>query len=444
MEDFITKSYLHFDYRTRYNSVKDYVESPQRIIKHGFFPFIHKKKVLVKYKVNGAGERPVKIKPRELYRASHLDSCIYRYYADCLNKDYERVAEIRNIDNNVAAYRAGKGKSNIDYAAETMDFIKRTSYGCFIFLGDFEKFFDTLNHEYLKCKLKEVLNTNKLAEDWFKVFKTLTSFSWVEQKDLNDLFGSEKEQYKNCLKTYFETWKEFRNFKADGHVHRNTKPFGIPQGTPISALLSNIYMIDFDDWLNKLSSKYEGKYLRYADDFILILPCSTTSKDVYLEIVNEILQYASDVTKLKIEKNKTEKYLFKNDTIYLFEPNKTDTSSLVKSKLDYLGFVFDGSNVKMRQKSVSKFYRKADKAIRTARAKSRIKKSSYLIGKRHIYRYFFDVGARDSRGSKFGNFISYARRCQKKFDQISPMTENLMMEQIKNRRKKLLKKMHKS
>ena len=98
MEDFITKSYLHFDYRTRYNSVKDYVESPQRIIKHGFFPFIHKKKVLVKYKVNGAGERPVKIKPRELYRASHLDSCIYRYYADCLNKDYERVAEIRNID----------------------------------------------------------------------------------------------------------------------------------------------------------------------------------------------------------------------------------------------------------------------------------------------------------------------------------------------------------
>ena len=373
MEDFITKSYLHFDYRTRYNSVKDYVENPQRIIKHGFFPFIHKKKVLVKYKVNGAGERPVKIKPRELYRASHLDSCIYRYYADRLNKDYEKVAEVRNIDENVAAYRTGKGKSNIDYAAETMDFIKRTNDGCFIFLGDFEKFFDTLDHEYLKSKLKEVLNTNKLTEDWFKIFKTLTSFSWVEQKDLNDLFGSEKEQYKNSLKTYFETWEKFRSFKADGHVHKNTKPFGIPQGTPISALLSNIYMIDFDDWLNRLSSKYEGKYLRYADDFILILPFSTTSKDVYLEIVNEILQYASDVTKLKIEKNKTEKYLFKNDTIYLFESNKTDTSSLVKSKLDYLGFVFDGRNVKMRQKSVSKFYRKADKAIRTAREKSRIK-----------------------------------------------------------------------
>ncbi|MGJ1008927.1 MSCRAMM family protein [Enterococcus gallinarum] len=70
--------------------------------------------------------------------------------------------------------------------------------------------------------------------------------------------------------------------------------------------------------------------------------------------------------------------------------------------------------------------------------------SSYLIGKRHIYRYFFDVGVRDSKGSKFGNFISYARRCQKKFYQISPLTENLMMEQIKNRRKKLLKKMYKN
>lgn len=444
MKDFITKSYLHFDYRTRYNSVKDYVEDPKRIVKHGFFPFIHKKKVLVKYKVNDAGSRPVKIKPRELYRASHLDSCIYRYYADCLNKDYEKVAGIRGIDDNVVAYRVGKGKSNIDYAAEAIDFIKRSNDGCYIFLGDFEKFFDTLDHEYLKCKLKEVLSMSTLDEDWFKIFKTITSFSWVEQKDLNDLFGSEKEQYKNGLKSYFDTWEEFRNFKAEGHVCKNTNSFGIPQGTPIIALLSNIYMIDFDDWLNKLSSKYGGKYLRYADDFILILPFSTTSKDIFLEIVREILQYASEVTKLKIERNKTQEYLFTNDSVYLFESNKYSTSSLVKSKLDYLGFVFDGSQVKMRQKSVSKFYRKADKAIRAAREKSRIKKSSYLIGKRHIYRYFFDVGVRDSKGSKFGNFISYARRCQKKFDQISPLTENLMMEQIKNRRKKLLKKMYKN
>lgn len=98
----------------------------------------------------------------------------------------------------------------------------------------------------------------------------------------------------------------------------------------------------------------------------------------------------------------------------------------------------------MRQKSVSKFYRKANKAISKAKKRSQVKNSEHLIGKRHIYRYFFDIGENDKSGSNFGNFISYAKRCQKKFDQISPLTENLMMVQIKNRRKKLLKKMYKN
>ncbi|RBT18039.1 hypothetical protein EA95_00834 [Enterococcus faecium] len=148
MEDFITRPYLHFDYRTRYSSVKSYVENPKRIIRHSFLPFIHKEKVLIKYKESEIGERPIKLKLRDLYRAGHLDSCIYKYYTDCLNECYEYQTQIRKIDNNVASYRSGKGKSNIDYAAETINFIKQKKNGCYIFIGDFEKFFDTLDHEY--------------------------------------------------------------------------------------------------------------------------------------------------------------------------------------------------------------------------------------------------------------------------------------------------------
>lgn len=440
MEDFITRPYLHFDYRTRYSSVKSYVENPKRIIRHSFLPFIHKEKVLIKYKESEIGERPVKLKLRDLYRAGHLDSCIYKYYADCLNECYEYQTQIRKIDNNVASYRSGKGKSNIDYAAETINFIKQKKNGCYIFIGDFEKFFDTLDHEYLKCKLKEVLGYNRLPEDWYKIFKTITKFSWIEQKDLNDLFGSEKDQYKNGMKSYFKSWEEFRNFKVNNHVSKNTKNYGIPQGTPISALLSNIYMMDFDKWLNELSLKYNGKYLRYADDFILILPFETTGEAVYMRIVNMILEYATNEIKLKIEQNKTSKYVFKNDTIYLLNLETYCRQKLIQAKLDYLGFIFDGTKVKMRQKSVSKFYRKANKAISKAKKRSQVKNSEHLIGKRHIYRYFFDIGENDKSGSNFGNFISYAKRCQKKFDQISPLTENLMMVQIKNRRKKLLKR----
>ncbi|EJC3745972.1 hypothetical protein MYY11_002356, partial [Enterococcus faecium] len=274
----------------------------------------------------------------------------------------------------------------------------------------------------------------------YKIFKTITKFSWIEQKDLNDLFGSEKDQYKNGMKSYFKSWEDFRNFKVNNHVSKNTKNYGIPQGTPISALLSNIYMMDFDKWLNELSLKYNGKYLRYADDFILILPFETTGEAVYMRIVNMILEYATNEIKLKIEQNKTSKYVFKNDTIYLLNLETHCRQKFIQAKLDYLGFIFDGTKVKMRQKSVSKFYRKANKAISKAKKRSQVKNSEHLIGKRHIYRYFFDIGENDKSGSNFGNFISYAKRCQKKFDQISPLTENLMMVQIKNRRKKLLKR----
>lgn len=442
MEDFITKPYLHFDYRVKYNSVKDYVENPQRIIKHGFFPFIHKQKTSVKYRVNDDGSKPLKIKPRQLYRSAHLDSCIYKYYAENLSLKYEHIVLQKEIDENIAAYRVEKGKSNIDYAAETIDFIKKKEDGCYIFLGDFEKFFDSLDHEYLKCKLKEVLRTDRMEEDWFKVFKSLTKFSWIEQTKLNDLFGTEKEQYVNCMKTYFTTWREFREFKSKGHIEQNENQYGIPQGTSISALLSNVYMIDFDSWLNKLILKYEGKYLRYADDFILILPFSTTSKEEFSNIVDKILQYVVDVTKLTIEKDKTESYVFKNDEIYKFLSEAEAYGNSDKAILDYLGFVFDGKNVKMRQKSISKFYRKADKAIRVAKKKTEERKSSYLIGKRHIYRYYFDLGETDGKSNKFGNFITYAKRSQRIFDQKSHLTENLMMEQIRNRRTKLLKKMY--
>lgn len=441
LEDFITKSYLHFDYRTRYSTVKDYVENPLWIVKHGFFPFIHKSNIQVKYQENGTNNRPIKIKPRELYRASHLDSCIYKYYAAKLSERYDDEVAFRKIDENVAAYRTGKGKSNIDYAAEIINFIKEKEEGCFVFLGDFEKFFDTLDHDYLKCKIEELQKVEKLPDDWYKIFKSITKFSWVEQSDLNDIFGPEREQYRKGLKTYFESWDDFRRFKNAGHIKRNEKGFGIPQGTPISALLSNIYMMDFDSWLNDMSSKYKGKYLRYADDFVLILPFETTTEQDFRNIVAKVFKYAVDETKLTIEQRKTEQYFFKEDKVYLFESDKGVTRSIIESKIDYLGFVFDGKIVRMRQKSVSKFYRKADKAIQIAKKNTRTKNANHLIGKRHIYRYFFDIGERDNRGSKFGNFISYAKRCQVIFDEVSPLTNNLMLDQIKNRRKKLLRKM---
>jgi len=40
----------------------------------------------------------------------------------------------------------------------------------------------------------------------------------------------------------------------------------------------------------------------------------------------------------------------------------------------------------------------------------------------------------------YGNFISYAKNAQRIFDEVSPNTDNLMLKQIKNRKRKLEKK----
>lgn len=51
-------------------------------------------------------------------------------------------------------------------------------------------------------------------------------------------------------------------------THQDSK--GIPQGTPISALLSNIYMVDFDLKAKEIIDRLGGKYYRYCDDMLFI------------------------------------------------------------------------------------------------------------------------------------------------------------------------------
>src|SRR5690606_13844326 len=71
------------------------------------------------------------------------------------------------------------------------------------------------------------------------------------------------------------TSEQFRNqVRATGMVVTNKEGCGIPQGSPISALLSNIYMIGFDAAMQAYATKQGGSYRRYCDDILLVLPQS--------------------------------------------------------------------------------------------------------------------------------------------------------------------------
>ncbi|MBS5854332.1 MAG: hypothetical protein KIC56_03800 [Clostridium sp.] len=58
----------------------------------------------------------------------------------------------------------------------------------FIIVSDFTNFFDSLNHQYLKERLKEILKVDTLPNDYYKVFRSITKYYYIEYNDiLNEL-----------------------------------------------------------------------------------------------------------------------------------------------------------------------------------------------------------------------------------------------------------------
>ncbi len=80
-----------------------------------------------------------------------------------------------------------------------------------------------------------------------------------------------------------------------GRLHKRRK--GIPQGSPLSPLLSNILLDQLDKYLK--SKGY--KFIRYADDFSIY----TTSKATARAIGNEVYLYLKDKLDLPINREKS-------------------------------------------------------------------------------------------------------------------------------------------
>lgn len=83
--------------------------------------------------------------------------------------------------------------------------------------------------------------------------------------------------------------------RINGKLHRRRK--GVPQGSPISPLLSNILL----DVLDKELDRRNLKYVRYADDFSIY----TKSKREARKVGNEIYLFLKDKLRLPINREKS-------------------------------------------------------------------------------------------------------------------------------------------
>lgn len=387
-----TKPYAHFDLRVSLSmpSIRKYVMDRTKIVTHSFYPFIHFEKKNSRY-----GKKGPK-KPRELYYCSHLDRCVYQRYAFLLNYQYNIWACENNIDDVAIAYRDSLGKNNIDFAKDAFDAI-RSFPQCFIFVGDFTNFFDNLEHQYLKKMMCEVLGVERLPQDYFSVFKNITRFSSWDWKDIVKAAGeniAERGVRKkiNSKETVL-TKEQFQKNKKD--IKKNISGVGVPQGSPISAVLSNIYMIKFDKDIKRYVICKGGIYMRYSDDFIIVLPYERDAE--IADFTSYIFSYVESMKGLiDLQKEKTSCYTYKDEVIYEGDQ---------PSSINYLGFLFDGKNIRIRPRAITKYYYRMRRKANTIGRSNWTSSKGRRISAKELYSIY-------SRNDEKQTFIDYARKAK--------------------------------
>ena len=428
--NFKYKNYAHFDSKKSYKTCLKYIKNKDCICKHGFYLFIHFQMRMKKHEFdhenNTVHRKDDKV--RDIYYSAHMDRYIYEYYGAKLNYLYDKMAEKLGINEVAIAYRDNlKGKCNIHFAKEVIDFISNQKEA-YIYIADFTSFFENLDHIFLKEKLCNVYGEDRLTDDQYAVFKSITNYVYINKEDILKELKMGKNKFKK-QDIIFKKPKEFREFKKKGYLHKHkdeSPDKGIPQGSAISSVYANVYMIDCDKEINDYVKLYNGIYRRYCDDIIIIIPKDDTNINFneFLEKITKIFQKTKN---LNIKKEKTNTYIYTNKCIFNYEEYNLYGNENIKPKvMNYLGFSFDGKIVKIRDRSLSKFYKKMYRKINIANFYT--DKYGRNVFRKRLYKYYSHLGnvryvdmiLKDGERKKVrfrGGFLRYADKAHKIFSE---------------------------
>ncbi len=469
MKDWLRlRPYIHISPRfnkKNKNKAKHYIASyvliEKIIAKHRFSPLLHYKIVDHRYKrdktkvlADGKIGRSYKVKPRPIFYPNHLDAQIFAYYSHLIGQRLESIYKSNTtLNNSVIGYRAieynkNRNKCTIDFAKEVFNFVSTSKIeDISVICLDVASFFDNLDHDYLKQSWKDLFGTPMLDVHHYKVFRAVTNPTYVDLEELIPLIPNFDKTKINLLSkskynSLFQSYSQFRSVIYSNKLLRkynsNSSKKGIPQGTPISATLSNLYFLGADIEITKIVEGLNGLYRRYSDDILIVCP-SENAKDVEERIKNIIDKELN----LSIQENKTTIANLKRDNpesnwnIEVFDSQNIR----IQKTISYLGFDFDGANIRIRNSSLSKYYRSLKKAIRRRAfyAKVQVIKNKTLeikkdawIFRAGIFRKKTHLGAARKKisGKKFwGNYISYVQNAAQIMADIS---SSAIKKQIRN------------
>ncbi len=386
------KSYFHFDRLVSEQALVEYCIDENSVAKHPFFPLILFTEEWTKFRKDGVRVE----KKRPLRYSSRRDAAIFAYYRHLIASNYEAELKRRGIENVPIAYRKipkadGKGnKSNIDFALDL--FRKVEEFGdCDVTVVDISSYFESISHKKILEKW-ELLVNRKLNPAELAVFKAVTNYSTVDRELVFERLGlydkghGKNRKHRRMAKIdhlrsnnqrQICSPKEFRD-KICGEdpnypslIQKNTKDYGIPQGTPISDILANINLIDFDQRLSRWVRKIGGFAYRYSDDIVVVIP---KQKGIGFDAAFNYLTKA-----IKIHGGKLEIKEAKSAIVRFIKSKSGIAFTHIRGKsckngLEYLGFEFDGTTIKLRNSTLSNAWRK-------------IKRRAYGWAKRWVKRF---------------------------------------------------------
>lgn len=381
------RSYIHFDVPLGSKACQKLVTDTDAVAKHSFYPFLRHDIVRKRIKRQPGGKLVTSTKIRDIRYAAHADAAIYSYYNYILNDLYEQEIIKRKLGANVIAFRA-LSRSNVDFAKEAFDWID-SNRPCTALGFDVTDFFGSLDHQVLKSAWAGLLGKEKLPIDHFAVFKSLTKHASVELIAARKKLGISREELER--KSRICDAVDFRSLIRDsGLVFVNEKNKGIPQGSPMSAALSNIYMIPFDEKVRAHVDAVGGFYRRYCDDILVIIP----DKDAVSAKL--VVSQALAALHLSMQPTKTLECIF--------------GKKFSSQPLQYLGLVYDGACVYIRSSGVARYYTKMRAGIKLHKFAKSCDGSTPILKQRRKYllQQYTEHSPQSHR-----NYFSYVKLAQK-------------------------------
>lgn len=434
------KSYLHFDSRRSATVIKNIANDPERVARHAFYPLIQFQEEWVKYRGAGSGKKKV----RKLRYAARVDAAIFARYRVILSELYEESLDALGLSEVPIAYRqiasaSGAGKNNIDFAHEVFSFVRQVG-SCYVTVLDISSYFESLDHKRI-LQLWERLLGRELPPDHMAVYRALTQYSTVSLRALTarlklhervSLGNRTQRRMRNIdvirarRQLQLISPRDFRLKVCGGDpalpslIQRHRLDYGIPQGTPISDVVANFYLLDYDASLHQWAAARGGLYRRYSDDIILVIPRAGQVR------ANEAMAFAqSEIAKhgsqLNIQDKKVAIGEFLRDDLSFRYVHRS--GSACRNGLEYLGFEYNGRIVSLKSATLSNAWRRL-KRRSFGHAKRfvkqfRLKGDQWLMDNYPVSQFsgaiIRKVTVKQNKGFKSWTFIKYVRQSKRKF-----------------------------